>query len=206
MSEQIEYISQQAYARKIGCGVPIIARAIKTGKIPAEAISMKANGWPQINLAIAEQAWGLDYRYTRRKNKNRRESTDNTDKLTVKNTVKVVENTVKNTSTDDILNVELPEIDSKTSYKEADRLGKIADTQLKQLKVEEARGGLVKVETIERVFFDFSRMIRNNFQSISDRVIDQILSSQSLNEAHILLQTEIDQVLESISKVPEYRA
>lgn len=218
MEPEPQYITQQGYARMIGCDVVIIARAIKNGKIPKEAISTRENGWPQINLAIAEDAWGKHYRQSRRKTKNARQPADN-DRMSggkqaglfrrtlapVVEAPKTAEIPVKTDEADPFADEILPEITQKTTFAEAQRLGQIAETQMKQLKLEEARGSLVKVDVIEKVFFDFSRMIRNNFQGISDRIIDQVLSSPSRNEAHILLQGEIDQVLQSLSTLPEYR-
>jgi len=209
-TEEKQYVGYREYSRIIGCDIVIISRAVQSGKIPAEAIRIdERNNRPQINKQMAEEAWGLHYRESRRKNKNRKAACENSpvQAENIDESTKVeASQAVQSVETEGMIGVSMPKDVSKASYLEADRLGKIADLEMKQLKLEELRGTLVKVDAIEKVFFDFSRTIRNGFQNIADRVIDQILSSPSRNEAHIFLQAEIDQVLQSLSNVPEYRA
>lgn len=194
-----KYVGMREYARIVGCDVVIISRAIKSQDIPASAILINDRGKKEIDLQLAEQEWGNHYRQTRRKSKNRKESI-----IAPAGFSSTPESPAGDPSLSGILDGEIVLSGGNISYKEADRLGKIADTQLRQLKVAELKGSLVKAETIEKTFFEFARTLRNGFQNISDRIIDQILSAGSRNEAHILLQNEIDQVLTSLSKLPEF--
>jgi hypothetical protein len=201
--EEPQIVSQVKYAEMIGCNVVIIFRAIKEGKIPPDAVTINpVNKYKSINVALADAAWGSNYRETRRKmNKSvlRKQEQNQSLKENIEAPAAIQVNASQEQA------VEMPELGAKTSYSEADRQKKIYEAQLLQLKIEEEKGSLVKIDVIENAFFEHVRIVRDNIISLPDRIIDQIVSAISRNEAHLILQKEIDNVLESISRIPEWR-
>ena len=194
-----DFVSQKEYSKHVGCDVVIIDRAIKAGKIPADCITVNpVNKYKLIDVIRADQAWGKEYMQTRRR-PNKRQAAKDQPQQHVKEIIKQV-------PADQPASVgDMPELGAKTSYNEADRQKKIYEAQLLQLKLEEERGGLVRMETIKKAFYDSAHIVRDSFISLADRVIDQVYSAENRNTAHIILQTEINIVLESFAKIPEYR-
>lgn len=204
-----EYIGLRKYAERIGCDVQIISRAIASGAIPAEAIARDPNnGRPRIDLVMAEEAWGNSYRLTRRNTKKRRYGADEPEVITATAPPEKRQSPPRPPAGVGPAMPALPLMPENLltlDYKQADLYEKIADMQIKQLKAAEMQGELVRADAIEKVFYDFARSVRNGFQNIADRVIDPLLTAPSRNEAHILLQKEIDSVLQALATPPEYR-
>lgn len=193
-----QFLSPKKYAAKIGVDYVIIVRAIDSGKIPQNCISVDPkNNYKLIDVAKADEAWGTAYMETRRKPNKRPQGNE---------IPQPVQSPVINTTVDIVAaNSDMPVLGAKTSYNEADRQKKIYEAQLLQLKLEEERGALIRIEMIKKVFYDQARIVRDSFISLSDRVIDQLYSAENRNTAHIILQKEINNVLESFAKMPEYR-
>lgn len=190
------------YAKLIGCDVVIIHRAIAAKKIPEDCFERNpSNGFLKIDVAKADAAWGNHYRQSRKKINGVRPDPPAP-------IVEPVANGKQDTGGSMFQGMEdadLPQVTANLSYAEADRIGKIAATKLAILKLKEAEGSLVSVETIEKVFFEHARSVRDNLMAMPDRIIDELISFKNRNEAHIFMQAEIDKVLNSLSKLPEYR-
>lgn len=198
--EDQQLLSPKKYAEHIGCDIVIIDRAIKAGKIPAESVTVNpVNKWKTINVEMADAAWGSTYMETRRKpNRSvlRKLSEENYVANPLPSPFKAKIEESKG---------EMPALGATTSYTEAERQKKIYEATLLKLKAEEEDGRLVRIDVIENAFFEHARIIRDNFSSLSDRIIDSIVSAGTRNEAHIVLQKEINQVLEGVSRLPQWR-
>ena len=204
MNDQ-EFLSPKKYSAYIGCDIVIIDRAMKAGKIPAACVTINpANQYKSINVSMADAAWGNDYRENRRC-ANRSTLRKQEEKATVQKTTNASPQSQPKDVFGSLLSDEMPALGAKTSYNEADRQKKIYEATLLKLKSEEEDGMLVRIDVIENAFFEYARIIRDNFSSLSDRIIDQIVSAGTRNEAHIVLQKEINQVLEGVSRLPQWR-
>ena len=199
--EVLKFLTPKKYAAYNGCDVVIIERAIKAGKIPAECICINpVNKYKSINVAMSDAAWGNNYREKRRRtNKSilrRLEEKPIDEKVIVSDLSR---------SEDDIPNFEMPVLGAKTSYTEADRQKKIYEAQLLQHKLKEETGLVVKIDVIENAFFEHVRIVRDNLTSLADRIIDQVVSAGTRNEAYLVLQHEIEKALTVIATIPEWR-
>lgn len=71
----------------------------------------------------------------------------------------------------------------------------ILDAKLKELEYKEKSGKLVDKQLVYNKLFDAGRNLRLAFQSLPDRVIDNILANTNRNEARHYLLTEINKIL-----------
>lgn len=192
-------LSVNKYAQYIGCSDEIVHRAIKAGKIPQVCYEKGAssNSKIKMNVALADQHWGNNYRETRRKNKTAPASL-----LPFSVPAPDHQNPGDQQKPPE---TPLAASDNGMAYNEADRLLKIYTMKIAELKMKELDGSLVDLKTIEDAFYSHARIVRDNFVTLADRVIDHILTAGSRAEAHLILQNEIESVLKSLNSMPQIR-
>lgn len=69
------------------------------------------------------------------------------------------------------------------------------------IELKEKKGQLVDKERVYKALFSAGQEVRTTFQSIPDRVIDEILSAPTRNDAHAVLFNAIADGLEQLSEV-----
>lgn len=89
------------------------------------------------------------------------------------------------------------------TYAEALRKSTIIKANTDALKLREREGQLVEKQKVFKALFAFGKEMRLKFQSIPDRVIDELLASPGRNEAHIVLSNAISDVLDELTATKE---
>jgi len=94
-------------------------------------------------------------------------------------------------------------IDKDETYAEALRKDLIIKANLNALKLRMKEGEVVEKNKVYKELFAFSKQIRLRFQSVPDRVIDDVLAAPGRNEAHLILFNAITDVLEELTSAGE---
>ena len=90
---------------------------------------------------------------------------------------------------------------SEMSLAEAIRREKAARAQIEELKLQEMEGTLVLREMVYNGLFEIGKEVKETFQALPDRIIDDIRAADSRNEAYTLLVEAIAQALESVANM-----
>lgn len=94
-------------------------------------------------------------------------------------------------------------LDKDETYAEALRKDLIIKANLNALKLRMKEGEVVEKSKVYKELFSFGKQIRLRFQSIPDRVIDDVLAAPGRNEAHMILFNAISDVLEELTGTGE---
>ena len=206
-----EAVPLSEYARLNKCDRNIIYRAIESGLISDKAIIKKDNGKTCIIPSIADKEWGKDYRA--------KKGIDKADASKVRKTKKrVVVKVPEPEETQDeklesvgdepeLLDDEgLPVITATMDYKAALKANEILEAHERKLKVRKMKGELVEKDLVYKVFFMKGQEDRAKFESIPERIIDEILAAKSRNQAYLILTKAIADALDATSKLPKIKA
>ena len=94
-------------------------------------------------------------------------------------------------------------VDKDETYAEALRKDLIIKANLNALKLRMKEGDVVEKSKVYKELFSFGKQIRLRFQSIPDRIIDDVLAAPGRNEAHMILFNAISDVLEELAGTGE---
>lgn len=205
-----------------GCSEGAVRDAIRTGKIKEGVIKNEKGVNKFIITEIADKEWATNYREDRKGSSNY-DLHDNLDKaakgasttpkkeksgkpinpkLQPKDTdgfkakiESMQEQSIGNNRPDD----DEPEPAGEITMAEAKRREAIAKAQILELELAETQKKLISTELVKRAMFEFGEEVKNSLLAVPDRVIDDILASQTRNEAHILLKTAINEALTKLS-------
>lgn len=83
------------------------------------------------------------------------------------------------------------------------RMSAEIDLQLKALELKERKGSLVDKEQVYSTLFEMGKEIKQEFETLPDRVIDNMLSAGNRNAAHDILAGMISETLSRISSIIE---
>jgi len=86
-------------------------------------------------------------------------------------------------------------------FADAELREKIAKANLAEIKLKEATGELVPIAEVKKNLFTYGVEIKNALLSIPDRIIDNLLASDSRSEAHTLLTVAINKALVSLTDI-----
>lgn len=89
------------------------------------------------------------------------------------------------------------------TYAEALRKDLIIKANINALKLRMKEGEVVEKSKVYNTLFAFGKQLRLRFQSIPDRIIDDVLAAAGRNEAHALLLNAITDVLEELTGTAE---
>lgn len=178
-----ERISIREYARRIGVDEKAIRKAIVSGKIK-KGYDAKAK---KIIPSAADKEYGS---------------------VVVKKPSKVVEKSIPGKSKKKSQQGKADDGDpliakDNDSYAEALRKATIIKANTDALKLREREGQLVEKQKVFKALFAFGKEMRLKFQSIPDRIIDELLASPGRNEAHIVLSNAISDVLDELTAIKE---
>lgn len=181
MATNEKKVSVREYARSKGVSDTTIRKAIKSGKIKGgyDAESKK------IIPEIADREWGdtivQPLQTGLQTSATSKETEDNEQVITGDGVV----------------------VDKDETYAEALRKDLIIKANLNALKLRMKEGEVVEKNKVYKELFAFGKQIRLRFQSIPDRIIDDVLAAPGRNEAHMILFNAISDVLEELAGTGE---
>jgi len=173
MSTNAEGISIRAYAKLQGCSHVAVKKAIDSGKIVAGYVNGK------IIPEIADQEWAAAAGGS------------------VQNT-KLRENLGKSSPAP---GAPADAAEGRMSLQEAVRREKAARARIEELKLQEMEGTLVQRELVYNGMFEVGKEIKETFQALPDRIIDDIRAADTRNEAYTILVEAIAQGLEAVANM-----
>jgi biotin operon repressor len=178
----MDNLSIRKYALLIGCSHTAVAKAIKNGYI--------VKGWntetKKIIVDAANSEWGNLIA----------EKNINTDPIPAKAMPFMTSYLSKNDNN---------QVSEEISFSEARRKKQIYDAEIARITALKEQGLYVEKEKVYSQLTEFGQIVRGRLQAIPNRVIDNILSAKTRNEAQLLLVTAIDEALESLTKPPHLR-
>lgn len=95
-------------------------------------------------------------------------------------------------------------LDGNTSMATAARAEKIFKAQKASLEVQELSGTLVKKEIVYSQLFKFGNELKKEFQSIPDRITDDVASSTDRSEVNLILTKAINDALMKLSEFNKF--
>lgn len=101
---------------------------------------------------------------------------------------------------DETVSAELEDVIPKT---EAERITSVLKAKILQITYAEKKGQLVPIDKVNSVLFGYGQEIRNAVEGITNRCIDNILATETRNEAKRILDDEIYKTLMLLSDISE---
>lgn len=93
-------------------------------------------------------------------------------------------------------------VSEEISFSEARRKDQIYRAEISRITALKEQGLYVEKEKVYSKLFEFGQQVRSQLQAVPNRVIDNLLSSETRNGAYLILVTAIDEALESLTKPP----
>ncbi len=177
MSKQQEHLTISEYARRKGVSHTAVFRAIESGRI-VKGLVIQANGRKGIIEAVADAEWtantNSDHHFSRYRTKGGSNATQ--------------------------VDTEETKAQSQSSLQAAKRAKAIFDAKLAELDYKKKSGVLVEREKVYKALYQFGQALRNELQSIPERIIDELLATDNRNEALTKLYDEIAASLDKMTK------
>ena len=168
-----EKVSQREYARRLGVSNEAVSKAVREGRIKT--------GWnkkeKKIIVELADKEFGIFFKED-------------------------VETDLES-DTDIVAKGKTKKLTDSSSFVEARRVREIKMAQLAELDVQEREGELVNKEVVYKQLFTFGQNLRTSILAVPDRTIDNILSSKTRSEAHIILTNALHEILETLTKTEQ---
>ena len=185
MAKNESKVSIREYARSKGVSDTTIRKAIKSGKIKKGY----DEGSKKIIPQVADREWGDTMVQPLQ--------TGLQTAPVSKGQKEVGENREQEINGDSVF------VDKDETYAEALRKDLIIKANLNALKLRMKEGEVVEKSKVYKELFAFGKQIRLRFQSIPDRIIDDVLAAPGRNEAHMILFNAISDVLEELTGTGE---
>lgn len=182
MAKNENKVSIREYARSKGVSDTTIRKAIKSGKIKKGY----DEGSKKIIPQVADREWG---------------DTIVQPLQTGSQTIPAKE--TKENEAAQVITGDGIFLDKDETYAEALRKDLIIKANLNALKLRMKEGEVVEKSKVYKELFSFGKQIRLRFQSIPDRIIDDVLAAPGRNEAHMILFNAISDVLEELTGTGE---
>jgi hypothetical protein len=188
--EPDELISIREYARRKGCSDTAVHKAIRAYKIDAGLVIKGKKKF--INPEVADLEWrtNFDPAYG---HKNENLTNEMTDKETNPNVVGGAKRGVKDPEPITGLPEGGPTIAKAKLKSEVLKAAKL------ELEYKEKVGSLVEKTKVYKALYEVGQEIRTAFQTLPDRVIDDVLAAPSRNHAHQIMFNAIADELDKIS-------
>lgn len=189
-----EKISIREFARRVGVSDTAVLKAIRAEKI-VQAVDYSNPKRPKIDPELALQEWGKNYNpnYERTEKVNESmgsgKASPNPKPIEKQKPKKVHE---QDDPTPQQGGKSLADIKRQTAE---------VKLHLSALDLKEKRGELVNKDKVYKALFAAGQEVRSAMQAIPDRVIDDILSAKTRNEAHAVLFNAIADALEMLSEI-----
>lgn len=187
-----ELISIREYARRKGCSDMAVHKALKAEKIVAGLVIR--SGKKYINPEIADVEWKVNFNPSYAHN-----SEKLTEQLTEKATNPHVAGGAKRGAKEPEAVEGLPE--GGPTIAKAKLKSEVLKAAKLELEYKEKVGTLVEKSKIYKALYEIGQEMRTAFQTLPDRVIDEILAAPSRNHAHQILFNAIADELEKLSAI-----
>ncbi len=180
-----EWVSLREYARRKGVSDTAIRKSIKAGKISLALRTNPKNGRPEINPAIADDEWSRNHNPMQER---------------------TTRSGVPNASIHGGQANEAPASASgaysqvgEQTLAAAKRATAVYKAKMSELEYKQKAGQLIDAEKVRRSLYEFGAQVRERVLKVPDLVVDRVLATKTRNEAHIMLMTELNSALESLT-------
>lgn len=184
-----DYVSIREYARRKGLSDMAVHKAIKAGHITEASLLIKDGKRKGINPESADKEWSQSISYGKSRKpgvRSRFTNKGSSDK-----------EPITDQHSDNSLGGGAP------STAKAQQVEAFYKAKLRKLEFERKSGEVVDKAQVYRALFAAGQEIRTAFEGIADRFIDDILAAPTRNDAHTILQTAIDEALQSVSELKD---
>lgn len=194
MNADTPIISIREYGRRKGCSDTAVRKAINAGKI-VEGVARNKRGKPLgIYEEIANREWALNHDPMRERVTKNGEASERF--LEENDSSKDAPKSQPKQPTAPGYNPA-----NESSLANAKRAQAIYKAKLSELEYKQKAGQLVDKQEVYKQLYGAGQELRQAFQTIPDRFIDEILAARSRNEAHQVLFNAIADVLEGLSEI-----
>lgn len=191
MAKGEKYISLREYARLLGCSDGTVRFAIKEGKITDAALKKDKKGRNKgIDPTVASAEWAQTFDVNQAKNS-----------ALAKKLLKL--DGAKPPPPSKAAPAPASQNGNPVSKAKAQQVDALYKAKIRELEYKEKAGILVNKDQVYKALFALGREIREGFQAIPDRFIDEILAAGSRNASHKVLQDAIDEELTRIADLKE---
>lgn len=172
------------YAKRCETTHQTVSSAIKKGDI-VEGIMYDSAGNPRIKVDAADMEWGISFMERKAIERIKKSGVD--DEEISDEELEVIAN-----------NDDIP---YSTKLNELFRLEMLFKARIQKMKAHEMAGTLVQKEAVYRDLFKKGKEIRERFESLPDRIIDEliVMCNKGRDEAKLYLFNEISTVLELLA-------
>jgi hypothetical protein len=193
-----ERISIREFARRLGVSDTSVLKAYKAGKIVKGIVYPGGKEKPYVLPILACQEWGKNlspdsgnnYHLIENIEKaNKSDLKDSSKKVTVKKTVPITEEELAST----------PDIGLDGSLLEAKRIEAIYKAKLLKLEYLEKERESISLREVNKQLAEMAIKIRETFEALPNKSIDNILAPTGRNEALIVLTKVIKDALTKLS-------
>jgi hypothetical protein len=183
-----EWVSLREYARRKGVSDTAVRKAIKSGKISKALKTNAKNGRPLVNPDVADSEWSANHnpaheRVTRSGSSAFKDHADTSNASADVASGSVLGNAGKG---------------GEATFAAAKRAKAVYDAQLARLDYETRAGKLVPKADVYKALYSAGQELRTSLMAIPDRVVDEMLSAPSRNDAHQMLVEAIASSLEAL--------
>lgn len=202
-----ERVSIREYARRIGVSDTAVRKAIKSDKI-IKGLVRDQNGNPLIIPTIATEEWRLSRDITHVKTVSAKLDTALKPKPKPQKG-SVQKSKPQRTEPQPKAKLEPEPFEDPISKMEnslvaAKRAQAVYKAKMMELEMKQKQGLLVDKKLVYSALFDAGKELRQAFEALPDRWIDQIISaSKDRNKAHLILTDAIQEVLGRLSDIDD---
>lgn len=194
----MEKISIREFARRVGVSDVAVGKAIRSGKI-VNALDYSNPKRPLIDPDLALQEWGKNYDPSYQRTEKVSENMGKA--VTEQKADKPKPKPKPKPHVDEPTEQDAPTAPNGKSLAEIKRQAAEVKLHISALELKEKRGQLVDKDKVYRALFAAGQEVRMEFQSLPDRVIDDILAAKTRNEAHAVLFNAIADALEKLNEL-----
>lgn len=197
--QEEERISIREYARRVGVSDTAVLKAYKAGKIPEGIVYPEGGGRPYVFPILASRAWGKNLNPDSGNNIHLIENIENANK--VGSTKIIPKEAVKNKPiiTEEDLDT-TPEVkEDGTSLTEAKRVEAIYRAKLLRLEYFEKEKQLISFNDVNKQLAEMGIKIRETLESLPNKTVDLIHSQPGRNEALIVFNKAVKELLTKLA-------
>jgi predicted transcriptional regulator len=191
MTTNTPIISIREYGRRRGCSDTAVRKAINAGKIVEGVARDKRGKVLGIYEEVANAEWALNHDPMRERVTKNGEASERFLEAETKPAAPIGQG--KPTGYSGAAN--------ENSLAAAKRAQAIYKAKLSELEYKQKAGKLVDKQEVYKQLYGAGQELRQAFQTIPDRFIDDILAASSRNESHQVLFNAIADVLEGLSEI-----
>lgn len=194
-----EPIKIRAYARLMGVSDTSIHKAINSGKITAASWKLDKKGGKLLYPSKATAEWGKTFDPTR----TQPTKAGSLQLPTEEGVVVEQPHTPPPPPADGIPAPPVADDINNASVAKLKQISEKLKIAKAQLELKELQGSFVPKKDVYDALFSFGKEIRQAFQAIPDRVLDNMLAADNRTEAHNILSEAISQTLEQMAEIIE---